>query len=261
LERKPQKGGDDSPAVVVRLYLRQKYPTVKLPDYPGWREVGVTVQGELKSFPMQTFLSEMFSRNPLLGGWPLWIDSRTVRQEPEHPYSNQHGWETLLFLNERGFVTSPIVDFWRMDPAGIFYHRRNYEDSLWPSVMDDLRDRFLDFVICIQRVAEALATVQGFAQGLTVEPDKARLKAVFRWINLRDLQLLSHIQPGRDIFGTKPAYEEEIVATVDLPVNVAPASLGIFVRPVVNRLFAAFGWSVSQNVVDDVVKRLLERRS
>jgi len=239
-------------------FLRTQHPPVTLPEVKAWRETGIVLTGPIKPFMGQHLLRTVFSRHPKHSGWPLWIDPRGLRGWDE-PYPSHNGWEALVTMSNAAFVKGTMVDFWRIDPAGEFYHRRSLEDDLWPSVPDANRGKVFDIINAIKRVAEALATVQAFAQGLSSDTESATLRAAFRWTNLSGRMLFS-MEPGRDFFAPTPAYEDIARSSVEMPVSAASGAIASYVNDAVTPLFLTFGYQVPRFVVDELTEKVLRTR-
>lgn len=238
-------------------FLRKQTPPVKLPEVKAWRESGIVLTGPVRPLLGQHLLGSVFPRHPKLSGWPLWVDSRGLGSAWEHPYPAENGWEALVTLSQAAFVKGTLVDFWRIDPRGEFYHRRTLEDDLWPSVPDEDRGKVFDIINAIKRVAEALATVQAFAQGLSADPENATLRAAFRWTNLSGRQLFS-MERGRDFLAPTPAYEDTARSSVEIAVSTAPGAIASYVNQAVTPLFAAFGYQVPRFVIDELTAKTLK---
>lgn len=238
-------------------FLRKRTLPVTMPEVMAWREVGIVLMGPVRPFLGQHLLGALFPRHPKLSGWPLWIDSRGLGGELEHPYPAANGWEALVTLSERAMVKGTIVDFWRIDPRGEFYHRRTLEDDLWPNLPDEDRGKVFDIINAIKRVAEALATVQAFAQGMSADPENATLRAAFRWTNLSGRKLLS-MDKGRDFFAPTAAYEDVASSSMEMPVSAAPGAIASYVNQAVTPLFATFGYQVPRFVVDELTAKVLK---
>lgn len=237
-------------------YLRAQKPPVTVPPAKAWRETAIVLTGPVKELRGQHLLHGLLPRHPKHSGWPLWVDTRGFGGW-EHPYPADNGWEALVTMSNPAFVKGTLVDFWRIDPAGEFYHRRNLEDDLWPSVPDAQRGKGFDVINAIKRVAEGLATVQAFAKGLSVDPDSANLRAAFRWTNLSGRTLFS-MDPGSDFFGSTPAYQEVARSSVEIPVSAASGAIASYVNDAVTPLFLAFGYQVPSFVVDELTAKVIK---
>lgn len=237
-------------------YLRKHHPELKVPDQRARREVGIVLVGEVRPLVGQHLLHAIFPRHPQLSGWPLWIDSRSIGDLPEQPYPHDGGWEASILMENPAFVKGTMVDFWRIDPRGEFYHRRTLEDDLWANIPDEDRGTTFDIMNGVKRVAEALATVQAFAQGMLVAPDKATMQAAFLWTNLHGRHLYS-LERGRDFHAPHPAYDDAPRAAIELPVATASGALAGYVAQAVTPLFASFGYQVPRAVIDELTAKTL----
>jgi hypothetical protein len=241
-------------------FLAKRPLPVKLPDHKAWRETGIVLTGPIRPLLGQYLTQAVFPRHPKLSGWPLWIDSRGLGGELEQPYPAENGWEALVTMSEGAFVKGMMVDFWRIDPRGEFYHRRSLEDDLWARIPEGNRGTTFDIINAIKRVAETLATVQAFAQGMSVDPEAATLRAAFRWTNLQARKLIS-IEPGRDFFAPTAAYEDVARSSVEMPVSAASGAIASYVNQAVTPLFATFGYQVPRFVVDELATTVLKFNS
>ncbi|MCX6951453.1 MAG: ATP-binding protein [Verrucomicrobia bacterium] len=225
--------------------------------YDAWREVAVMVEGEVKPLFGQYLLQAVFPRHPNLSGWPQWIDSRQVGGEDSKPYPHDGGWQASVVMNNSAFAIHPLIDFWRIDPRGEFYHRRNLEDDLWPKIPTENRGTTFDIINGIKRVAEALATTQAFAQGMLERIDDGELRVSFRWSGLSGRRLVS-VERGRDFWAPTAAHDNVIVSSVEVPVTTAAEALSSYVSKAVLPLFAAFGYQVSPGVVEELTNKTLK---
>ena len=236
--------------------LAKRSPKVVLPRISAWREVAVSLQGDVHPFLGQHLLGAVFPRHPKLSGWPVWIDSRGLNAREDAPYPSQGGWEALVQLNAPAFVKFPMIDFWRIDPKGEFYHRRNLEDDLWTRIPDASRGKLFDIIVGITRVAEAIATAQAMSVGLLKDSDSATLNFAFRWTGLRGRMLYSS-EPGRDFFAPMNAHDDTATSSLLMPSNTASGALGHFVNEATKPLFAAFGYQVPRFVIDEMTTKTL----
>ena len=239
-----------------RDYMRKEHAQVVIPDYVAWREVAVVLEGDLRQLAGQHILEAVFPHHPNLSGWPQWIDSRPVSEGAEHPYPHDSGWEALVTMGERGFFNPALVDFWRIDPNGEFYHRRSFEEDSWVRISDDARGTLVDFVQSVTRVAEAFATIQAFARGFVTNPDEAVMHFAFRWTNLSNRKLTS-FDGRRAIWSAKPAYDDVILVEIEMPVNAASGAIASYVAKATAPLFGAFGYSLAQKVVEELTAETL----
>jgi hypothetical protein len=243
----------------VRLgELRSRYHISYVPKYPAWRECAIVFEGQVKPLVGQHLLEAVFPRHPHLSGWPLWIDSRSLGLDSGKPYPRDMGWEASILMENEAFATHPLLDFWRIDPRGEFYHRRSLEDDLWPRIPNEDRGVTFDIINGIKRVAEALATVQAIAPGILLNPDAATMRAAFRWTNLRGRRLVA-IGSGRDFWAPTAANDDVAVSEVELPVATAREALATYVSKTVMPLFATFGYQVPERAIEELTNETLSK--
>lgn len=248
---------DSSKHFITATGYRQKKETI-LPSAPiGWQQVGAIIQGKLKPLALAGLLDQLFPRQPQLSGWPIWIDSRQLRKN-SHPHINKGGWEALVTLEKPDRYTTPLVDFWRLEPRR-FYHQRTYEDDVLAS-LGEHKGTVLDYVIAIKRVTEALVVAHAFAQTLVVEPEKASLGVRFRWTLLRDRRFVSWSNPGRDLWTATTAFQDEASAEFELPLATARTSLVPYVVKAVEPLFEAFGSDLAPTLGTEIATPILRTR-
>lgn len=226
-------------------------------DRKGWREVAIACNGPVRPVSVPKLLEELFTRHPRLSGWPAWIDTRGSGKEESRPYPNQGGWEALVQLGRQEY-SEPMVDFWRLEPAGSFYLRRSYEDDVFPQVGEN-QGKVLDFLLVISRAAEALGTAHVFARTLSTDPETGSLRAEFRWTGLRERQLTCWVEPMRDLWTAVPAYESEVRSGVIVPLNLTLPALTPFVEEAVKPLFTAFGITIGSKIIEEIAIKTLRR--
>lgn len=236
---------------------RQKSAVILPAEPVGWQETAVVVKGELRPTRLPALLDTLFPHQPQLSGWPIWIDSRQLKT-PNQPHVNQGGWEALVKLKKEGFFSTPLVDFWRIEPARL-YHRRIFEDDLRVN-LGELRGKVLDYVVAIERVAEALAVARAFARERVIDPEKASILIRLRWTALRGRRFLSWSNPSRDLFVEQTAYQDEVSSEFEMPLAVTRAGLVPFVVKAVEPLFEAFGSNLAQSLGQEIGERILRRR-
>jgi hypothetical protein len=119
----------------------------------------------------------------------------------------------------------------------------------------------LDFSLPITNTAEAMAVGMAFAKAMGCPAENTQLAFAFRWTKLRGRRLTSWVYPDRDIFPEPPAYQDEEVTFVDVPLETPLSALSNFVDQGVQRLFQVFdGFALSRDVVEDLMRRLIERK-
>lgn len=235
---------------------------VQLPPHGAW-EVGLLINGDVPPHSVsQEFLNLLSSSNPRYTGWPVWFNSRDFRDESARPYVFEDAWEALLvFLDSDG---RNDIDFMRLSPEGRFYLRRALQDDMQSSRKPEPMTR-LDFTRPICGTAEAIAVGIAFAKAMGCDPEKTQLAFGFRWTTLKERHLVSWADPRHFLqvpMPKGPAYQDEFITCVEVPLQTPLSALGEIVNQVVQPLFNVFnGFVLSKNVVEELTRGVLERRS
>lgn len=232
---------------------------VSIPDHGMW-EVALLIIGDVpKHSANRDFLNLLDSSNPDYTGWPVWLDSRAFSNASGRPYVFEGVWEA--FIASLGSGWSDHVDYMRLDPRGKFYLRRALQDDISDSSGAPKPFTELDFGLPIIRSAEAIAVGLAFAKAMGCDPERTVLAFAFRWTRLRGRELGSWAQPGRYISSGRQAYQDEITVLVNVPLETPLSALSEYVNQVVQPLYEVFdGFSLSKDVVEDLTRRLIERR-
>ena len=93
------------------------------------------------------------------------------------------------------------------------------------------------------------------------DPEYTGLEFGFRWTRLRGRQLSSWAQPRRYISSGRQPYQDEVLSRVTIPLETPDNALAQYVVTVIRPLFEVFdGFEISNEVVEDLVQQLTERR-
>lgn len=250
----------------LRRYLQEceeRYATVireravALPDHGVW-EVALWVVGNVpRHSANREFLNLLDSSNPNYTGWPIWLDSRGFKNKSAKPYVFERVWEAFLESHDTGWDT---IDFMRLDPKGRFYLRRTLEDDISGTPPEPFS--VLDFGLPIYRSAEAIAVGIAFAKAMGCQPEKTLLAFAFRWTRLKGRELASWANPGRHISRGRKAYQDDVTSIVNVPLETPLSALSDFVYQAVQPLFEIFdGFTINKEIVEDLTRRLVERKS
>ena len=113
----------------------------------------------------------------------------------------------------------------------------------------------------IIRTAEAIAVGIAFAKAMECDPENTLLAFAFQWNKLKGRETTSWVKPERYISPGSRSYQDEVLAFVNVPLETPLSTIGDFVDQAVQRLFESFdGHSISKDIVEDLTRRLLERR-
>lgn len=231
---------------------------VDIPDH-GSMEVAAIIDGEISQFSAnREFLNLVSATNPGLTGWPVWVDSRSFTNESHRPFVFDGVWEAFVASFGQGF--SDHLDYWRISPEGRFYLYRAFQDDIGGSDRAPKPGTVLDFGLAVLRAAECMIVAVAFAKAMGAKED-AKLRMAYRWKKLRGRTLSSWANPARLLSYERSAYQDEVVTTIDVPVDTAPGAVAGYVDSVTSRLFEVFdGFELSGEVTEDLTRRLLERR-
>jgi hypothetical protein len=225
----------------------------------GSMEVAVSIEGRVGEHRANgDFLNLIRATNPDYTGWPVWVATSNAGERSMRPYVFEGGWEMFAANLNTGFMDT--LDFWRILPEGHFYLYRALQDDINGGERAPEAGTTLDFGLAVLRPAECLAVALTFAKAMGANED-ASLKVVFRWRGLQGRRLSSWANPMRFMPMEREARQDEVVSLVDIPVETAPGALAGYVKKATDPLFEIFdGFSLNQNVVEDLVQRLIERR-
>jgi hypothetical protein len=202
------------------------------------------------------FLNLLDANNPRYIGWPVWLDTRRAIDESARPYIFQGAWEAFISLGRA---------FERLDPKGRFYFRRMLREDVSSNRQANRQApapmSILDFSLSITSIAEAMAVGIAFAKAMGCAAEETRLSFAFRWTKLQGRKLTSWVRPDHNIFPEPSAYQDEVLSFVNVPLDTPLSALGNFVNQAVQPLFEVFdGFVLSSNVVEDLTRRLIERK-
>ncbi len=241
-----------------RYELKLKDRKASLPEHGVW-EVGLILKGDVPHHSTnQEFLNLLSSSNPAYTGWPVWLDSRRFG-ENDHPYVINGVWEALVLSRNTKFLN--LMDFMRLDPKGKFFLRRALEYDMGISVPSSQALTDLDFSFPIIRTAEAIAVGIAFAKSMGCLPEETTLAFAFKWTKLKGRNLSSWVNRRGWISQLSSAYQDEVIAFVNVPLDMPLSVLSQYVNQVVKPLFEIFdGFTLSEDIVEDITRRLIERQ-
>lgn len=235
---------------------------LRLPNI-GTRESVVIVDGEFqKHDASDSFRRRLLASAPNHSGWPPWVDLTGADTEAVRPYVYDDGWETLLLeLSNESVLNFPHLDFWRMEPRGVFYHLRGLEDDLAQARAGPAPHTQIDFSSQVSQVAEVISTGLSFARSLGCDAAKTSLVFGFRWSGLEGRHLTSWADSRRWLRPSGgPSNQDQIVRPVTVPLETPPGGIAPHVENVVQGVFALFGGKEFESkVFEDIVKATLER--
>lgn len=244
----------------ARYLARVLDRSLQLPKH-GSMEVGMIIIGTVPTHAVdRQFLQLLDVNNPRLTGWPVWLDSTRFSDEASRPYVMDGGWEALIFSEGDGWLSGHI-DFMRKEPIGRFYLRRALQDDVYGGSPAPPPNTTLEFAVTILRIAESIAVGKSFAKAMGCDLETTKLEFAFRWRGLRDRTLSSWANPARYLSESRRATQNEVLSRTTVPLISAPDTIFEYTYEVVARLFELFdGFVISKEIVEDLVRRLLERR-
>ena len=97
----------------------------------GTLEAAVVVDGSVPNqLADQQLLFRLQANRRDLTGWPFWVSLQGSNDQNLWPYHFNGGWECLIAELDQADAGGTKLDFWRIDPAGKFYHLRGLEDDM-----------------------------------------------------------------------------------------------------------------------------------
>lgn len=258
------KKTETEPTVEDRLekYLKESEERFKavtternlnLPEHGVW-EVALIFIGEVPPHrATRDFLNLLGSSNPDYTGWSVWLDSSRAHDENSRPLVINEVWESMI-------VNQEIIDFMRFDPKGKFYSRRALEEDV--SKIQGVREpmKVLDFVLPIIRSAEAVAVGISFAKAMGCDPESTQLAYAFKWSKLKGRRLVS-LNPASHIPPSAPAYQDEVLSCINVPLETPLSALGSYIDKIVQPLFEIFdGFALGTEVIEGLTQRLIQRK-
>ena len=230
---------------------------LNLPNH-GSMEVSVKIEGEINQFSANTdFLNLVSATNPGLTGWPVWDDTRAFVNSAHRPFVFEGFWEAFVASFGEGHFDH--LDYWRISPEGRFYLYRAFQDDIGSRDSKPVAGTVLDYGLVVLRAAECIIVAIAFAKAMQANDD-SKLRITFRWRGLRGRTLSSWANPERYIDYNKSAYQDEVITSIELPVDTASGTVAGYVESVTSPLFEVFeGFELSSEIIDEFTSRLIQR--
>ncbi|MFZ1924454.1 MAG: hypothetical protein WAU57_22795 [Xanthobacteraceae bacterium] len=204
--------------------------------------------------PDRSFSLKIASSNPNLTGWPIWADFSTSSTPENRPIVRDGAVESLILFHG----VSSHLDFYRFDPRGEFYLRRVLQDDAVPSRVEP--GTSLDPILAILRVAETIVVGITFAKVLDWSTEHTRLGFAFHWQGLAGRKLLQWSDPYGGVDWGE-AHDDKITTYTEMSLDTPVTAIAPFVDQATKDLFVLFnGHTITAGVIEDRVKRLIERR-
>jgi hypothetical protein len=165
------------------------------------------------------------------------------------------------FIYEDGTGWGAHLDFWIIDLPNRFYHRRALQDDIGGSSNKRESMKLFDPVLATLRVAEALAVPLHFARTLGLAEKGQAIGYGFRWTGLSGRELSTWANPERHISPGRRSVQDEVTIFVNVPASANEGALTPIVKNVMDDVTSIFsGFTIPQQVVENMVKRLFDRR-
>ena len=234
---------------------------IDLPPLGFW-DTGLVIQGDIPPHrPNRDFLRLLASANPDLTGWPVWLDSTQFSDESARPYIAHDRWETLIFRGrteeEREWGS---LDFWTLDPKGMFFLRRAHQDDLGGSGRGTALV-LLDPHLVILRTCEAFAVGQAFGRALGCDEPTTTLSFAFKWTGLRGRRLEAWTSPMQPMSGFGVSQQDVARSRVTLPLSANEEAIALATQEAVAPLMSVFGgYEPRYEVIRQWTSKLLQRK-
>lgn len=208
--------------------------------------------GEL---PTQEFMNKISASNPQYTGWPVWLDTRDLRNPADRAYVLDGVWQALIVDLDGDWYEN--FEFLRFDPKGEFYLQRVMQDDLSSKVTPGTA---MDRMLMIFRVAETLAVGLSMARHLEWELS-ATANFAFEWTGLKERKLYSWANPGRSTRGDGgQSLSSNATAFVQVPLETPHSALAPYVMRAVMPLFVSFnGYDLPPSLVEICVRKMTQR--
>lgn len=274
------------PAVLAELgeiAQRPKLPSLEdtcrsFADVSAARAMAVTVERKLAPYQpgfgtfevaaviapaLDGYLADQHLLNRVLQSHPnlptaLWTDTRSYANRLDRHFTTGGGYEAMIEYPSDW----QYREFSRIEPSGRFYVQRPYFEDTASRSWEREPGTAIELDTTISMVTDAFATALAFAQSLAAAdtPD-SRLGVLFRLHNLNGRQLTSFASALDLRIIPRRSNDDEHDRYIEVPVSTAAVNVGRYVSQVVRPLFALFdGYSVTENRVEQQVRRYLERR-
>ena len=224
----------------------------------GSMEVAIKINGSINEHTANDELLNLISAsNPRYTGRPAWMDSRHFSERNHHPFIFNETWEALISSYNQAY--SDMHDYWRISPDGKFYFYRAFQDDIGGGDNAPQPGTALDFTLSILRISECMLVAISFAKAMGCE-DTGSIDALYRWKGLRGRTLSSWTNPGRYLSIHRVSRQDEVITSINIPVDIAPEAISDYVQKVTSKLFIVFsGFEAPEEVVNDLVVRLIKR--
>ncbi len=243
-----------------RLELVVAERSVKLPDCGLWH-VSAVLSGDVpRHEATEQFLRRLDLDMPAHSGWTPWVVLLGSQRSEMRPYTIGGVWEQFAF-SDSDFIMDGSLDFWRISPAGLFFHLRGLEDDFIQGPRNIPPRTLFDFDIPVWRIVEVFSALLSFGESMECSLDEVDIHCQFLWKGLAGRTLTAWSNPSRFLRNGRKSRSDDCRATVALPLSTPRNGIAPFVEQAVRPLFASFeGFSVESKVIEDLVEKVLASR-
>ena len=200
------------------------------------------------------------SNVPEHASWPIWLGTRTHRDETSWHRQINDGWEALVVSTAAGFWDH--LEFQRWDPTGRFYLRRLHDDDASARSRNVIPGSMLDLGRVVSRVAESMITGLAIAEALDCDEKSTQLGFAYRWTHLEGRTATFWMSQIRHFPLDGRCHDAEASAFVAVPLATAPSAVAPFVATATRGLLAKFnGFAMPAEDVERCVRLVFDRRT
>src|SRR5581483_3623386 len=154
------------------------------------------------------------------------------------------------------------LDFWRIEPDGLFYHRRALEDDVNAPQHKRPALSLLDWGLVLSRVGEVIGTGLAFAREMHAATPLGSVGYAFKWSRLKGRQLESWSMTNRFLMPLGKAHDDAIETTIIIPPETAETAIFAHVHEATKPLFELFGGrEIRKELVEQIVSPIFNRKS
>jgi hypothetical protein len=184
------------------------------------------------------------------------MDSRGFTDQQARPKVVDRAWETMIVSIDSGW--SDHVDFFRLDPRGEFLLVRILQDDMSEKVAPG---KFLDPVLVVLRVAEAIAVGLTFVKELGWDLATTKLGFAFKWTKLKGRKLMPWVRSDVIFSRGRFAHQDEVSSFVEIPADTPVSAIAPYVEQATRDLFILFdGFTFPLQPLEEWIDRLIHRK-
>jgi hypothetical protein len=93
------------------------------------------------------------------------------------------------------------------------------------------------------------------------DPENTIITFGFRWTGLSNRNLASWVQPMRPLHQNRTAVQDNVLTTIDIPLDTPNSVIYEFVNRITKHLFQVFsGFSIASSIVEELTNEMLGRK-